>query len=229
MCAVGSSRVPILCTLSHSTKTRNCKSWGASLSEKRARGPFEARFLRQTRRARSRLLAHPSTSNAETFPMYQPREQQNSRCSLLTRTCRERRREHYFDRQHPIKRCCLIGIVIESISLLSTGLIAQDPSHLIARDLSSQNTVSTNQLLTPRKALQATQRARSQLIAGRVDQAQKESHVRLISPHVVPWLLTSRAQFISRRETLRVRLRSFTKQSKLIRHWVLRNLASPCH
>lgn len=78
---------------------------------------------------------------------------------------------------------CLIGIVLTSLSLLSAGLTAQDASRLIARDLPNQNTVSTNQLLTPRKALQATQRARIHLIAGRVDQAQREiARVLDISP-----------------------------------------------
>jgi tetratricopeptide (TPR) repeat protein len=57
-------------------------------------------------------------------------------------------------------------------------------SRLVAPDLSGQDTVSTNQLLTPNKALQAAQRARKYLIAGRIDQAQKEiAHALDISPH----------------------------------------------
>src|ERR1700749_4621143 len=68
-----------------------------------------------------------------------------------------------------------IAILIVSLGTLASELFAQGgPSRLSTRDLSSENAVSTNQLLMPRKALQTVQRARNYLVAGRIDQAQKE-------------------------------------------------------
>ncbi|HMG84159.1 MAG TPA: tetratricopeptide repeat protein [Terracidiphilus sp.] len=94
-----------------------------------------------------------------------------------------RNHEHCVNQGLPFKRV-LIAILIASLATLVTELFAQgSSSRLLARDLSSQNTVSANQLLTPGKALQAAQRARNQLIAGRIDQAQKEiTHALDISP-----------------------------------------------
>lgn len=79
----------------------------------------------------------------------------------------------------------LIAMLALSMSFVATHLPAQSGSYSsLAHDPLSQSTVSTNELLTPRKALHATQRARDYLIAGRVDQAQKEiSRALDISPH----------------------------------------------
>ena len=95
-----------------------------------------------------------------------------------------RSHKHYANRELPI-RGVLIAIVAVSIASLAPEVLAQGrSSRLPARNLSGENTVSTNQLLTPSKALQAAQRARNYLIAGRVDQAQKEiTHALDISPH----------------------------------------------
>ena len=79
----------------------------------------------------------------------------------------------------------LLAMLILSMSALATELFAQGgSSRMLARDPSDQNAVSINQLLTPNKALQATQRARNYLAVGHIDQAQKEiSHALDISPH----------------------------------------------
>jgi len=76
-------------------------------------------------------------------------------------------------------------MLLVSISTLAAELFAQgSSSRLLVRDLPGKNTVSTNQLLTPSKALRAAQRASNHLIAGRIDQAQKEITRALdISPH----------------------------------------------
>jgi tetratricopeptide (TPR) repeat protein len=94
-----------------------------------------------------------------------------------------RNHEHCVNQGFPIKRV-LTSILIASLATLVTELFAQgSSSRLLARDLSSQNTVSTNQLLTPDKVIRAAQRARNHLIAGRIDQAQKEiTHALEISP-----------------------------------------------
>jgi len=94
-----------------------------------------------------------------------------------------RNHKHYANRERPI-RSVLIAIVVVAIASLSTDVLAQrGSSPLLARNLSDENTVSTNQLLTPSKALHAAQRARNHLIAGRIDQAQKEiTHALDISP-----------------------------------------------
>jgi tetratricopeptide (TPR) repeat protein len=94
-----------------------------------------------------------------------------------------RNHKHCVNRGLPAWRA-LIAMLIVSIATLATGLFAQgDSSGLLAHNPSDENTVSTNQLLTPSKALQAAQRARNHLIAGRIDQAQKEiTHALDISP-----------------------------------------------
>jgi hypothetical protein len=85
-----------------------------------------------------------------------------------------RNHKHYANRERPI-RGVLIAIVVVAIASLSTDVLAQrGSSPLLSRNLSDENTVSTNQLLTPSKALHAAQRARNHLITGRIDQAQKE-------------------------------------------------------
>ena len=82
--------------------------------------------------------------------------------------------EHYVKREFPPGRV-LVALLTASIATLATGLFAQSaPSLKLTHKLSDQNAVSTNQLLTPNKSLQAVQRARNYLIAGRIDQAQKE-------------------------------------------------------
>ena len=69
----------------------------------------------------------------------------------------------------------LVAIAAVLIAVLATGALAQSGSpRFLPRNLPSENTVSTNQLLTPGKALQAAQRARNHLLDGRIDQAQKE-------------------------------------------------------
>jgi tetratricopeptide (TPR) repeat protein len=92
--------------------------------------------------------------------------------------------KHSVNREFPIRRA-LIAIMVALIATVATDGLAQGgPPRLSARDLASENTVSTNQLLTPGKALQAALRARNQLIAGHIDQAQKEITRALdISPH----------------------------------------------
>jgi tetratricopeptide (TPR) repeat protein len=93
-----------------------------------------------------------------------------------------RKYNHYVNRELSIRRA-LIAMVVVSIAILSTDVLAQSGSSRSARNLSGENTVSTNQLLTPNKALQAVQRARNDLIAGRIDHAQKEiTHALDISP-----------------------------------------------
>jgi tetratricopeptide (TPR) repeat protein len=95
-----------------------------------------------------------------------------------------RSHKHYVNRGLPTRRA-LISILIVALTTLAAELFAQgSSSRLLARDLSGQNTVSTNQPLTPTRALQAVQRARNHLIARRIDQAQKEiTHALDISPH----------------------------------------------
>jgi tetratricopeptide (TPR) repeat protein len=95
-----------------------------------------------------------------------------------------RNHKHYVNREFPIRRA-LIAIVVVSIATLATEVLAQgDSSRVLKGNLAGENTVSTNQLLTPTKALQAAQRARNHLLAGRMDQAQKEiTHALDISPH----------------------------------------------
>jgi tetratricopeptide (TPR) repeat protein len=92
--------------------------------------------------------------------------------------------KHYVNQELPNRRA-LIAMLILSISTLSTELFAQgSSSRLLDRDPSDQNAVSINQLLTPNKALQATQRARNHLALGHIDQAQREiTHALDISPH----------------------------------------------
>lgn len=95
-----------------------------------------------------------------------------------------RKYNQYINRELSIRRV-LIAMVVVSIAALTTDVLAQSgSSRSLTRNLSGENTVSTNQLLTPSKALQAAQRARNDLIAGRIDQAQKEITRALdISPH----------------------------------------------
>lgn len=92
--------------------------------------------------------------------------------------------KYYVNHELPNRRA-LIAMLILSISALATEMFAQgSSSRLLARDPSDQNAVSINQLLTPNKALQATQRARNHLALGHIDQAQREIAQALdISPH----------------------------------------------
>jgi tetratricopeptide (TPR) repeat protein len=79
----------------------------------------------------------------------------------------------------------LTAILAASITTFASQLYAQrDAPHLMAADLPGQNTISANQLLTPSKALKATEHARRHLLAGQIEQAQKEvEHALGISPH----------------------------------------------
>lgn len=90
---------------------------------------------------------------------------------------------HRFAAGFPIS-FALMTVVALSLGPCATNLSAQEePSRLLSGDLSGRNTVSANQLLTPYKALHSVERARKDLIAGRIDQAQKEvSHALDISP-----------------------------------------------
>lgn len=82
--------------------------------------------------------------------------------------------EHCISRRHPSRRA-LIAMALVSMASLSTDCLSQgDSSSFVKPDPPSQNTVSTNQLLTPKKALQAVESARNLLLAGRVEQAQME-------------------------------------------------------
>jgi tetratricopeptide (TPR) repeat protein len=95
-----------------------------------------------------------------------------------------RKRNYYVNRELLVRRV-LIAMVVVSTTILATDVLAQgSSSRSLARNLSGDNTVSTNQLLTPSKALQAAQRARNHLMAGHIDQAQKEiTHALDISSH----------------------------------------------
>jgi len=92
--------------------------------------------------------------------------------------------KHYDSRELPIGRV-LIAIMLVSVSTLAADVLAQGGSpRLLARNISGENSVSTNQLVTPDRALHAVQRARNHLIAGRIDRAQREITYALdISPH----------------------------------------------
>ena len=112
--------------------------------------------------------------------MYQPHEDQSPNFLEATAICRNRNQGSCI----PFKRA-LIAVAIASLSLMVTGMPAQrDTSRLLSPDLPRQDTVSTNQLLTPRKALEATRRAHNKLVAGQLNEAQKEIKRALdISPH----------------------------------------------
>lgn len=90
----------------------------------------------------------------------------------------------YVSRSHAITSS-LIAAVVVAIAALATEMFPQSGSSpFVTRDLSVQSTISANQLLTPKKALQAVESARNHLLAGHVDQAQKEVARALeISPH----------------------------------------------
>lgn len=96
----------------------------------------------------------------------------------LIRNCRR-----YFAPDFPTK-LARITLVALSLGFSAPYVFAQEePSRLVSGDLSGRNTVSANQLLTPPKALQSVERARNDLISGRIEEAQKEiAHALDISP-----------------------------------------------
>lgn len=90
----------------------------------------------------------------------------------------------YVNRSHAITSSLTASAVLAILALATEMFPQSGSSPFVTRDLSVQNTISANQLLTPKKALQAVESARNHLLAGHVDQAQKEVARALeISPH----------------------------------------------
>lgn len=108
---------------------------------------------------------------------------------------------HFANRKLQTRRG-LIAMLIVSLSTPATGLFAQgSSSRLLTRDLSGQNTVSTNQLRTSNKTLQSVQRARNHLFVGRIDEAQKEiTRALTISPDCAMALNIQGAIHLERRQ-----------------------------
>lgn len=133
--------------------------------------------------------------------MYQPHAEQIPIFSDVTAIRLERTHKHSGKREHSLT-CSLIAIVALLVATLATELPAQESSsRLLTGDLPGQTTVSTNQLETPNKALNAAQHARNYLLAGRVDQAQKEITRALdISPHCAIALNIQGAIYLERRQ-----------------------------
>lgn len=111
-----------------------------------------------------------------------------------------RKHEHYSSRKSAI-RLALIAMAIVSITTFATEAFPQAGSSFLTTDLPGQNTVSTNQLLTPKKALQAIQNARKHILAGHIDQAQKDVERALeISPHCALALAIQGSIYIETRQ-----------------------------
>ena len=92
--------------------------------------------------------------------------------------------EHCVSRSRPSRRALIAMALVSMASLSTDGLSQGDSSSFVKPDPPSQNTVSTNQLLTPKKALEEAQNARKHLFAGHIDQAEKDiAHALEISPH----------------------------------------------
>jgi tetratricopeptide (TPR) repeat protein len=79
----------------------------------------------------------------------------------------------------------IIAVVIVAFAAYATEVFPQAGSPaFLTTNRSSQNSVSTNQLLTPKKTLQAVERARKHILAGHIEQGQKEvARAFEISPH----------------------------------------------
>jgi hypothetical protein len=98
-------------------------------------------------------------------------------------------------RKRPVRHA-LIVIVAVSVSTLAADVLAEGSSpRLLARNISGENTVSTNHLLTPDRTLQAVRRARNDLIAGALTKHKRKSHTPSMFLRIVRRLSTFRGQF----------------------------------